>query len=100
MVGLCLVACGTVPDPAPASSVGGERRGWHRLELVFVPPLAAPGELQVLHESGHEQRQRTGVTGVGLLLPEGPALLRLSADGATFELPISIGAAATIEWRR
>ncbi|MCB9884811.1 MAG: hypothetical protein H6838_04925 [Planctomycetes bacterium] len=53
-----------------------------------------------MHESGHEQHRRTGVAGVELLLPPGPAVLRLQADGETFELPVSIGAAATIEWRR
>lgn len=94
---LLLGACvGAPPVAARASATDG----WRRVEVLFEPPLAAPGELTVLHESGHEVRCRTGLAGVELLLPPGPAVLKLQADGGVWELPLTVGESALVAWRR
>lgn len=86
---LLLAACAAAPSEPPRPSPPPPARdGYVQVWLAFEPPLAAPGTLTLLHESGFMCQVTTGTSGVALHVPRGPASLRLVIGDVVFERPI------------
>ncbi|MEO6595368.1 MAG: hypothetical protein ABIP94_11505 [Planctomycetota bacterium] len=63
------------------------------VRITFEPPLDQPGWLLVEHESGAQDKVPTSRTGVEVLLPKGPASLRLEVGGQVWQRPVLVSAA-------
>ena len=68
--------------------------------LLFDPPLDTDGEVVAVHESGVVVATRAWPSGVELLLPPGPATVRLVGVGGGGELVVHVAMGmAPVVWR-
>ncbi len=95
-----LAACAAAP--AGGGAVDAREVVTHRVRvrITFEPPLVEPGWLVVEHESGVRERLPTSRSGVEVMLPPGPASLRLEVGGRVWERPVvAAEKGAEIVWR-
>lgn len=98
---LAAAACHAGPSAAsaPTAEPASGSSALVAVAIEFEPPLPAPGALVVVHESGLVVSAAARPSGAELLLPPGPATLRLDCGGALHELAIRVAAGMpTVVW--
>ena len=86
--------CVGVPDErdqgtAPASGAALPA-GTRPFTIWFEPPRSGPGEVLVVHESGHRYRGPAGATGATVPLPDGPCAVTLTVGDAAHDLALNV----------
>ena len=84
-----LAGCAAACEAGPAAAAGAAQ---HATYTVWIePPLSAPADAALAHESGYALRGVSAATSVTFSAPEGPCTLTLTRGGQVLaEAPLKL----------